>query len=392
MQVKSFLNSEKISARSAWLPVVIGLAIAFYLQSNPAFRSIDTELRHFLLLPLLWIDIALYSLWGWNSGILEKPKLDRLAVAYAFIASFLAITGILISGWLWGVGNSPYNHNFPTIIGYLFYISSILVGLETARAYLLIRWKKSSPLLAFLLIVFLFAVLTMPAGVINRLQFSVSSLDLIWKTIIPNLSQSLLLTYMAWIGGPWMAIIYRIFPLYFEWLSPILPDLNLFENAFINTLLPIGILTLINMVASQSEERDSNIRNPSYAWYLLAIFSLSMLWLNSGLLGVRTFLIRGGSMQPILRAGDVVIVRPCDPEKIQIGDIVLVNNSEKWVMHRVIEIKQSSGALEFTTKGDANKIADQPITLRQVNGKAILKIPKIGWLSLYLKKLVGSLL
>ena len=123
----------------------------------------------------------------------------------------------------------------------------------------------------------------------------------------------------------------------------------------------------------------------------MAIFGVSLLWLNSGLLGVRTFLIRGGSMQPILKAGDVVIVKPCDPENIQIGDIILFNNSEKWIMHRVIDIKRSSGALEFTTKGDANKIADQPITLRQVNGKAVLKIPKIGWLSLYLKKLVGSL-
>jgi signal peptidase len=391
MQVKSFLNSEKISAHSAWLPVVVGLAAAFYLQSSPTFRSIDAELRHFLLLPLLWTDIAIYSLWGWYSGILERPKLNRLALAYAFIAGFLAVTGNLISGWLWGVGNSPYNHNFPTLLGYLFYISSILVGLEAARAYLLIRWKKASPLLAFLLIVFLFAVLATPAGVIYQLRFSATSLDSIWKTIIPNLSQSLLLTYMAWIGGPWMAIIYRLFPLYFEWLSPILPDLNLFQNAFINTLLPIGILTLINMVASQSEERDSNNGNPSYAWYLMAIFGVSLLWLNSGLLGVRTFLIRGGSMQPILKAGDVVIVKPCDPENIQIGDIILFNNSEKWIMHRVIDIKRSSGALEFTTKGDANKIADQPITLRQVNGKAVLKIPKIGWLSLYLKKLVGSL-
>ncbi|MEJ2303538.1 MAG: signal peptidase I [Anaerolineales bacterium] len=391
MQVKSFLNSEKISAHSAWLPVAIGLAVAFCLQSNLTFRSIDAELRDFLLLPLLWIDIALYSLWGWYRGILERPRLDRLVVAYAFIAGFLAVTGILISGWLWGIGNSPYNHNFPTFIGYLFYISSILVGLETARAYLLIRWKKASPLLGFLLIVFLFAVLATPAGVITQLKFSASSIDSIWKTMIPNLSQSLLLTYMAWIGGPWMAIIYRLFPLYFEWLSPILPDLNLYQNAFINTLLPIGILTLMHMVASQSEEVDSNNRNPSYEWFLVVIFSVSLLWLNSGLLGVRTFLIRGGSMEPVLEAGDVVIVQPSDPGQIQTGDIILFNYSEKWVMHRVIEIRHSSGALEFITKGDANKVPDQPVTIHQVKGEALVKIPKIGWLSLILKKLIGSL-
>ena len=96
-------------------------------------------------------------------------------------------------------------------------------------------------------------------------------------------------------------------------------------------------------------------------------------------------------MEPMLRAGDVVLVGTCDPEKIQVGDIILFDSSGKSVLHRVIQIEYSSEVLDFTTQGDANNVSDTPVTVQQVRGKAILKIPKIGWLSLYLKRVIGWL-
>jgi hypothetical protein len=41
----------------------------------------------------------------------------------------------------------------------------------------------------------------------------------------------------------------------------------------------------------------------------------------------------------------------------------------------------------FETKGDANNAPDpEPISEQQIMGKAVLTIPKLGWVSIYLKE------
>ena len=61
-------------------------------------------------------------------------------------------------------------------------------------------------------------------------------------------------------------------------------------------------------------------------------------------------------------------------------------------LHRVVEIQQTEGARLFVTKGDANPIPDSdPIFPAQIKGKLILSIPKIGWISIYLKTAIANI-
>jgi signal peptidase len=57
-------------------------------------------------------------------------------------------------------------------------------------------------------------------------------------------------------------------------------------------------------------------------------------------------------------------------------------------VHRVIKIEENGN---FLTKGDANSIADvDPVDPRNVVGKEIFIVPKVGWISIAVKKLFGG--
>ena len=97
-------NSPTIAAQTrnpangAWVPVVIGLASVFFLKSSIAVQLIGYEICYYLLLPLLWMDLTLYALWGWFAGLKIKPQITTLLVGLAVSAGLLHIIGILVSG------------------------------------------------------------------------------------------------------------------------------------------------------------------------------------------------------------------------------------------------------------------------------------------------------
>lgn len=392
VRIGSLANSLNLEAKIAWVPVLVGLAGAYLLQFSPISRLISPELRNYVLLPLLWADVVLYSLWGWLDDRIEKPKANRFMLSIGLTAALLQVIAMLIAGWLMGFAASPYQHRFPDWLGNLFSLTLGVIALESARAYLLSRWTDRSPGKVFILIIILFSILVVPPGVYRQFSEGASPLYGLVRTILPALSQSLLLTYLVWIGGPGMAIIARFVPLAFERLSPVLPDLSWIEIGFLHTLLPIGILLLVSMMTTWLERGEIEDRRDSHSWLYFALISVSLVWFNSGVFGIRTVLVAGVSMEPTLKAGDVVIVQKCRPEDIQIGDVILFDDSTKQVLHRVIDIVGSAKSIEFVTQGDANNVADDLVTTQSVQGKAIFKIPRIGWLSLNLKRMVAWLI
>ena len=384
------LKARSLSPQSAWVFVLAGLVLVILLErGNLPFLS--HPLRYYLVVPLVWVGIATASLWGWYRGLEEKPGLDALVIQLAVVVGFLDLAAAITVSLIWGIGSSPYSRQLIPFLGNLFHVTALLIGLETARAYLLWRWYPRSPVWAFGAITILFALLMTPSGASIRTDSFASLLYTTGITILPNLSSSLLLTYLVWIGGPWAAILYRYFPLTFEWFSPVLPDLNQLESAFLRTLVPIGILLFLNQVVNRQEEDSEEKNRSSSRWMYVALICAGLLWLNTGSLGIRTFLVSGVSMEPYLQAGDVVIVGRSSPEDIHVGDVILFQNQSRQVVHRVIEVQETRGGLEFVTQGDANNRPDDPVAVEDVAGKAIVRIPKIGWLSLQLKRIVGWL-
>ncbi|OYT37669.1 MAG: signal peptidase I [Desulfurococcales archaeon ex4484_58] len=109
--------------------------------------------------------------------------------------------------------------------------------------------------------------------------------------------------------------------------------------------------------------------------------------------------VRGYSMYPLLREGDLVFAYKPKPEDIHVGDIIIYKGLRgNLVIHRVIKIRVINGKYYYVTKGDNNLLPDYleftgpdkaGIPYDRVEGLVIsinnstLKIPYIGYLSIW---------
>lgn len=83
--------------------------------------------------------------------------------------------------------------------------------------------------------------------------------------------------------------------------------------------------------------------------------------------------------------GDIILLVGSDPNKLKVGDIIVFNKGQSYpIIHRVINIDNES--MIFTTKGDHNSDSgsfDKGITSDSIIGKAIIKIPYVGYVKIF---------
>lgn len=93
--------------------------------------------------------------------------------------------------------------------------------------------------------------------------------------------------------------------------------------------------------------------------------------------------VLSGSMEDRLSVDDLVIIKATDDYKV--NDIVLFQEGNSLVIHRIIEIDGDT----VTTKGDANNVADEPINKSQIKGVLVYDIVGIGAVMNILKQPVS---
>lgn len=106
--------------------------------------------------------------------------------------------------------------------------------------------------------------------------------------------------------------------------------------------------------------------------------------------------ISSSSMEPVYYEGDVVFIKKVDPHELTVGDIIVFEAKGGGIpiVHRIIDIVEERGSLYFVTKGDNNSFQDtyyhplKGVPESSVIGKPVLKIPKIGWVSIWFRRLL----
>ena len=109
------------------------------------------------------------------------------------------------------------------------------------------------------------------------------------------------------------------------------------------------------------------------------------------ILGIQSFVVLTGSMEPALPVGSVVFSQ--NFERYETGEIIAFKNGNVNVTHRVVEEEFNDGQFSYRTQGDANNLPDsQLIPQSQVLGRVFYHIPYLGKLTIFLKTLPGFLL
>ena len=144
------------------------------------------------------------------------------------------------------------------------------------------------------------------------------------------------------------------------------------------------------LTAAPQERRNPWHRTVLYGAGMASMLLISMassltLWIAIpwAFLGWSPTLVTSGSMQPLITAGDVVLVRPVAADDLTVNSVVLYDRPDTGrVLHRIVE-QLPDGS--FLTRGDANTSDDSGfLHADQVEGAAVLAVPWIGRPSLWL--------
>ena len=125
---------------------------------------------------------------------------------------------------------------------------------------------------------------------------------------------------------------------------------------------------------------------------LIAVVALAV-GLVPLLAGGHTLTVLSGSMVPALPVGSIVVERPASAQSLGVGNIVSYATRDEItgvpviVTHRIISIHHTRFGLQFTTKGDANNVADDKLVVPdQIRGKVWYHVPYVGVAKDYLMR------
>lgn len=124
---------------------------------------------------------------------------------------------------------------------------------------------------------------------------------------------------------------------------------------------------------------------------VILVVVCAVLLVGLRLFGYQVYNVISGSMEPTYSVGDLLYVKPTEPEQIRVGDPITFVLNENLVVatHRVVEIDKEGSF--FITKGDANDTPDaSPVHFNNVIGVPKFSIPLLGFVSYYVQKPPGS--
>lgn len=126
-----------------------------------------------------------------------------------------------------------------------------------------------------------------------------------------------------------------------------------------------------------------------FVFILLGIFTLSA---NTNLFGrYHSYAVLSGSMEPSIRIADIIVIG--ERSRYSVGDVITFKFENHLVTHRIAQINDKLPDILYITKGDANRSEDEgQVSHKDVLGKVVLVIPKIGHFVSFSQSPIGLLL
>lgn len=319
-----------------------------------------------------------------------QTKERRKAMLF-WSAAFSAITLVFRLGAALFAGSRPDWMQWPArcLRGFLLAVAlCLLCELLRCAAGRFLTQKKCNVwwVGAALTLVFLLPAL-FGSGSLAQVSSVQEGISQLFRTWLPALFSSAVLTVLALQGGLYPAILFALLTQALPQLSPL--ELNASRmTVLLDCLLPVLFLIALDFeLTPEKPEKEEKKKKPrtviaaNVAFVLLLVVVLLFSW---GLLPLRPTAVATGSMEPKLDIGDLVVISTWDSE-IEVGDIIQFNRDGLTVIHRVVEIAEEDGETVYLTRGDANNNVDDGfVRPADIEGRVLFSIPYLGWITLWM--------
>lgn len=371
--------------------IVIMLLMSIYIIFYRTYLSFRSEVAIYIINPLVWITFGIVSYINLRSNRRIKTKTDTgvdssITVLSLFYVIFYYGLGVTV-----GYTNNPYATTLSGIIINLFSIVLVSCLKEYIR-YLFMHIRVMFHKKTYYFLLF-FIFLLSDINIKNIVQYD-NFLNLWSKELIIPIISNLLMMYLSNIGTLRAPITSRIILLLPWVLFTAVPDYDWSVILILNIIYYLLTYLVVQYIVGKNDRTAPlgilKSINPRKGLITLLII-ISIIAFGAGFFILKPVVILTGSMEPLISAGDMSIIRKCSINDIKIGDIIEYKISDYTVVHRVIAINYNYGETNLITKGDANKDADSsPVTSEQLIGKLEYNIPYVGYPAYFLRNIVNN--
>ena len=377
-------------SKKATIITIILILLVGVLKNFKVIKQIN-NIYIYIINPLFWIIISILMFLTFSKNI-GNQKLKKQIIQYTINASISFIIIYMLTGLIVTVGKNSYDTTIKGIIINIWIYGIELIAREFIRYKLIDNvYDKDKEKIAILIIIIYVVIDIQLNKVIGDDVTTFSCIRYILQYVLPNIAKNILFSYMTIYSGCVPSIIYQLITNLYFWISPILPN----SPWIMTTIIEITIPTILYLYIRYSKNKldifksrknliDSNPKNI----ISLVIFIILVIWFAIGIFPIQPVSIATGSMEKELNVGDVVIIKKCNSNDVNVGDIIQYQMEGYTVIHRIIEKKQKNGEFSFITKGDNNNTPDkEEVKENQLIGKVVFKIKYIGYPAILLHNL-----
>lgn len=367
------------------LILVYGLLAEFKLIPN------INNIYLYIINPIIWILLVVFFKKVLGKSY-EVKKLKDDIISYSLIAVLAYILTYLISGLFITFGKNPYSRTLLGIITNLWIFAIPIIAKEYIRYKLINNVYEKDKLKIAVLISTVYVILDLG---IRRIVYSTITplfiMEIVAQILLPLIMKNLLYSYTAINSNYIPAIAYELGTNLYLWLSPILPNAPWIMVAIVDSVIPLILFLYIRYEKNKIDRfrTKEKIKNSDPRSIIpLTIGIILAIWFAIGIFPIKPVAIASGSMEPELYVGDVVVIKKCNSNDVEEGDIIEYKMEGYTIIHRIKHKNQKNGQFIFITQGDNNNVEDsEPVLEEQLIGKVIFKIKFLGYPAIWLHNL-----
>lgn len=317
--------------------------------------------------------------------IISINSKDVLIIMTIFSIVYLGIYYVI--GIFTGYYKAIFSFTPWTIKNYIIPLTIIIIASELIRFVFLSQKVKSTKTLTLISMILIDLLIYSGNYNLNNLN---DFLGLLGFVTFSSISTNLLYNYISIRYGVKPVIIYRLITTLYLYIIPITPDVYIFFKTLFRMIYPYVIYTTLEYTFSKGKPNalEKQSKSKTIGTVITAIVSILIVALVSNQFKYGLLVIATGSMTGTINKGDAVLFKKYNNRKLNIGEIIIFHKENKEIVHRIIDIKVENGKNHYYTKGDANQQEDDFYVLtEEIVGTTKLKIPKIGYPTLWLRDL-----
>ena len=383
------MRKDKIKLYVFELLTLVVLFIALFVSINISRFSIAI-----LLLLLAFLAKRLF------------PKKRILRYSAKETTVLMIVLGFLYIGIFYLLGLFFYTFNkqmitfgYKTAINFIIPFIIIIISSEEIRFTLLsqdgkIRIKDTkydySKILTFIIMVLI--DINIYRGVYNLNELN-DFLAILGFISFASISCNLYFNYYSNRYGKLGIILYRMITILYVYIIPIIPNMYLLFRSFLRMVYPYLMFQLMEGIFGKERlvESYQTKKNNAVLTIVLLIGMTLMTMLISCQFYYGILVVGSGSMTGAINKGDAIIYASYKKQTIQRGDVIIFHYNDLKMIHRVVDIRNVNGEIQYYTKGDKNISVDSDYrTKKDIIGISKVRIRYLGIPTLWVHSLFNK--